>query len=687
MALPSYPWKIPWHLVLIFLLLSAGISVLGYVYYKKEAVHFQREMEADLNAIADLKVQEIMAWRQERLKDGLSIMKDPMFAAKVKAYFDDTAAPWEKHEILFRLKSLKQDTYDSVRLINLQGQVLLAIPDSDTKVSPFLREIIPDAVTGEKVVFADLHLDPDMTIGFDIVVPLHFHEDGKKINVGTLILKVNPHHGFYPLTLSWPTLSPTSEFTLLRREGDEVVCLSDLRHRKNAALAFHIPLTQVDDPGVKAALGKGKIAPGIDYRGVPVLATSRMIPGSPWFLTAKTDLTELYTPLRQRFHTMAALILALIATSGVGLAVLWRSREVDYYRQQYEGERERLALAKRYEYLTRYANDVILIMDQDNRIMEANDRAVTVYGYEREELLTLHLWDLYPQDQQPEVLETIEKNGITYETVHRRKDGTTFPAAVSSSILEIDGNKFYQKIIRDITRSKQREQDLRNSEQQLRYFSSQLLKIQEDERRRISKELHDELGQSLIVLKFQIESMEAGLTQGKKEAMADFQSVLRYLEGVIEKVRRLSWDLSPALLEELGLSAALKTLLEEFDEYFEIRWSCEDVEELDHLFSPLAAVNIYRIFQESLTNIGRHAQASKISVSIEKQDGSVAFIMEDNGKGFDLDQVRGREGREIGIGLAAMEERARLAGGSLQIQSQPGAGTKVTCTIPVNKED
>ena len=87
MAPPSYPWKIPWHLVLIFLLLSAGISVLGYVYYKKEAVHFQRETEADLNAIADLKVQEIMAWRQERLKDGLSIMEDPMFAAKVKELF------------------------------------------------------------------------------------------------------------------------------------------------------------------------------------------------------------------------------------------------------------------------------------------------------------------------------------------------------------------------------------------------------------------------------------------------------------------------------------------------------------------------------------------------------------------------------------------------------------------------
>jgi PAS domain S-box-containing protein len=682
-----YPWKIPWHLVLIFLLLSAGILVLGYVYYESQVAHYQREMKADLNAIADLKAKEIMAWRQERLKDGRSIMEDPMFAAKVKGYFDGTSPPWEKHEILFRLKCLKQDLYESVKLLDSRGQVRLAIPVSQDEVSPNLREVISEAVSGEKVVFADLHLSPEKELALCIVVPLHFHEDGKKTNVGTLILRVNPRQGFYPLTLSWPTLNSTGEFTLYRREGNEVVCLNELRHRKNTALTLRIPLTQKNNPGVQAALGREKIAPGIDYRGVPVLAASRMIPNSPWFLTAKSDIAEVYQPARQHLYTVVSILFALIATSGVGLTFLWRRREVDYYRQQYEGERERLALAKRYEYLTRYANEAILIMDKDCKIIEANDQAVRSYGYEREELLRLCLCDLYPSDRRLEVLETVEQNRANFETVHRRKDGTIFPVAVSSSILEIEGDKFYQTIIRDITQSKQREQALQYSEQQLRYLSSQLLKIQEEERRRIAKELHDELGQALMVLKFQIESIEAGLAQGKKHLMPDFPAVLHYLDSVIETVRRLSWDLSPAMLEELGLSAALKKLLEEFGEYFEISWSPENVAELDRLFSPLKAVNIYRIFQESLTNIGRHAQASKISISIEKQNGTLAFIVEDNGQGFDVDQMRGRGGRERGIGLAAMEERARLAGGSLKIWSKPGAGTKITFTLPLNNRE
>jgi signal transduction histidine kinase len=255
---------------------------------------------------------------------------------------------------------------------------------------------------------------------------------------------------------------------------------------------------------------------------------------------------------------------------------------------------------------------------------------------------------------------------------------------VSSSTFEIEGDKFYQQIIHDITLSKQREKDLQDTERQLRNLSSQLLRIQEEERRRISKELHDDLGQGLMVLKFQIESIEAGLAQGKKEAMAHFSSLLQYLNGVIEKVRRLSWNLSASMLEELGLSTAINNLLEEFGQRFEIHWSAREVKELDHLFPHLAEVNIYRIFQECLTNIGRHAQASQITISIEKQDGYVAFNVQDNGSGFEVDKVRYGESREKGIGLAAMEERARLAGGSFNIQSQPGVGTKITFTIPLN---
>ena len=228
---------------------------------------------------------------------------------------------------------------------------------------------------------------------------------------------------------------------------------------------------------------------------------------------------------------------------------------------------------------------------------------------------------------------------------------------------------------------REKEKVLQESEAKLRFLSGQLMIVQEQERRRISKELHDELGQALMFLKFQL----TRLSKEKRKTKNDFQSLLNYLDGVIEEVRRLSWDLSPACLEQFGLATAVKNLLEEFGQHFEIRWSPDEVKGIDHLFPPLAQVNIYRIFQECLTNIGRHAQATQISVNIEQQTNHVFFSVADNGKGFDLDEVWDRAGRERGIGLAAMQERARLAGGSLEIWSQPGAGTKISFTIPIDQ--
>lgn len=684
-------WKIPWRLVLIFFFFTAGFWAAGYLYYERQETRLYREMEAQLKAIANLKVKQIVAWRQERMHDAFFIFGDPIFASEVQDWFEGKGPPYQKDEILHRMEALKQNLYEGIRLLDSQGRVRLAIPTGNQEVTPLIREIVKEAVANEKVNFTDLHHDPGKELKLDLVVPIHFHKLGRKIDVGVLLLNINPHQFLFPLIQSWPTLSSTAEFSLVRREGDEVVYLNELRHHKGAALALRLPLTEERDPGVKAALGKEEISPGIDYRGVRVLAATRTIPDSPWFLVAKIDISEISSPLRRESLLVSLLLIALIAASGAGIAYFWRNREVHFYRQQYETESQRRALAQRYEYLTRHANDIILIMDQDWKIIEANDRAVAAYGYRREELLSLNLWELYHEHHcssgENGTVETVIGDGLTFETLHRRKDGAIFPVAVSSSVLEIGNEVFYQQIIRDITLSEQREKALQESEVQMRYLSSQLLKIQEEERRRISKELHDELGQALMVLKFQTEAIEAGLAKGKKEVTADFHSLLHYLDAVIDRVRRLSRDLSPAFLEELGFSAAIENLLEEFGEHIDIRWSPEKVKELDHQFSTLAEVNIYRIFQESLTNIGRHAQASQITVSIEKQDGEVAFTVEDNGRGFEVDKVRDRGSRDIGIGLAAMEERARLAGGSLNIWSQPGTGTKITFTIPLDKEE
>jgi len=228
------------------------------------------------------------------------------------------------------------------------------------------------------------------------------------------------------------------------------------------------------------------------------------------------------------------------------------------------------------------------------------------------------------------------------------------------------------------------ERVLRESEQRLRFLTSQLLTAQERERKRISMELHDELGQSLTLLKLQMRNIERELHPEQGELKGDCGHLLHYLDGVIDSVRRLSRDLSPSILEDLGLQAALKYLVDSFGKDYEVNCAFE-VEEMNDLFPQEAQIIIYRIFQEALTNILKHAQAGKVSIVVKKQQGHVSFVVEDDGTGFDLARVLARNAAARGLGLAALDERARMLGGSLKIWSQPGVGTRITCDIPLGQ--
>jgi signal transduction histidine kinase len=166
------------------------------------------------------------------------------------------------------------------------------------------------------------------------------------------------------------------------------------------------------------------------------------------------------------------------------------------------------------------------------------------------------------------------------------------------------------------------------------------------------------------------------------EVKEELGNLTLYLDETIEKVRRLSRALSPAILEDLGLVPALKYLTNEFSKYYEINQDF-DLDDLDHLFPQEAQIIIFRIFQESLTNIAKHAQATEVRLAIRQADGEVLLEVEDNGQGFEVNQILKRHSLEKGLGLAALNERAKMLGGSLRINSQQGRGTRITCAIPV----
>ena len=229
-----------------------------------------------------------------------------------------------------------------------------------------------------------------------VLTPLLVIQGNEKVIVGVILMRIEPYQFLYPLIKSWPTPSLTGETELFRREGNEVVFLNELRHRKNIPLNLRFPLNSPNLLAAMIARGKKGIIEGLDYRGVPVLAAGGLIPDSPWFLVAKIDADEIYAPLQKRSREVVFFLITLISSAGICVAYFWRNQQSRFYRRQYEVERERRALAQRYEYLTRFANDIILVTDQNLKIVEANNKAVASYGYEREELLKLHLINLIP---------------------------------------------------------------------------------------------------------------------------------------------------------------------------------------------------------------------------------------------------------------------------------------------------
>lgn len=229
-------------------------------------------------------------------------------------------------------------------------------------------------------------------------------------------------------------------------------------------------------------------------------------------------------------------------------------------------------------------------------------------------------------------------------------------------------------------RIQERTMALLDSNERLRELSHRLMNVQETERRQIAHDLHDEIGQSLTAMKLGLREADSELKSGPAAAL--LTDSLTILDQVIRQVRNLALDLRPSLLDELGLVPALKWYLKKQGE--RAGWETEYFPALgeNHL-PPEVEITCFRIVQEALTNVARYAEATHVQVSLTKQGDRLILDVEDNGKGFNVQQAKTRAKTGVSIGLLGMEERARLVGGELTITSSPKTGTKLTARLPL----
>lgn len=462
------------RLLIIFLILALCIGLAGYGYYDIQKQQIKKGIQDELSAIADLKVNQITAWRNERLEDAMGIVKNPLIANAVQQFLQNPGTAGPERDILSWMKSLQDiSNYQSVLLVDSRGRVRLSTSPGDKAIGPHAEQLVQKALRSGQSILSDFHkaaVAPHPHL--DLVAPLSIQKGKESSSIAVLVIRINPETFLYPLIQSWPGSSKSAETLLIRKEGDSVLFLNELRHRKDTALSLRLPLDKKRLPAAMAIQGERGVFEGIDYRDVPVLASTRSVAQTPWFLVAKVDIDEVYAPVRKQARLLSLVIAVLIASTGLIIMLWWRKKTAEDRGKYYESELARKALSRQYDYLSKYANDIILLIDPAGSIREANDRAVTAYGYSRDELLRLSIRDL----QSPETLLEVdaqiqqvrEQKGFVFETVHKHRDGSTFPVEVSSHVIDDEGNIFFQSIIRDITERKQATQTLLDSERRYR---------------------------------------------------------------------------------------------------------------------------------------------------------------------------------------------------------------------------
>jgi PAS domain S-box-containing protein len=334
----------------------------------------------------------------------------------------------------------------------------------------------------------------------------------------------------------------------------------------------------------------------------------------------------------------------------------------------------------------------ITAIDLEGRKIYANPAFCRMVGWSAEELLGAKppflFWPPEEIDNLTEAFARLlngEENPQTFQLRFQRKNGERLDVMILNSPLKDDQGKLIGWVgsIGDITERKRAEETLRESEKRLRFLSSQLITLQEQERKRIATELHDGLAALLNGIKYKVEVALRQRAKNKLKAVEkQLESIIPMIQESVEEVRRIQTGLRPVTLDSLGLLATFRSFFRKFQTTYPSISIRQQIGIEEGEIPASLKILIYRISQEALNNVGKHSRADFVDLSLRKREGKIQLLIQDNGRGFDVNEALSMESPERGLGLISMRERAELSGGSFTIESIVGGGTTIRASWP-----
>jgi PAS domain S-box-containing protein len=320
----------------------------------------------------------------------------------------------------------------------------------------------------------------------------------------------------------------------------------------------------------------------------------------------------------------------------------------------------------------------IHVLDIEGNLLEANDAFCHMLGYTQEESTRLNVADWEAQwtvDELRLMLKEIIGKSRVFETVLRRKDGTLINAEISATGRNIDGHDYIYAFCRDITERK-------TAERQLRELTAHIQSVREDEKGRIAREIHDGLGGKLTALKIEVYQLASKLSGDQHAPLLEHaESMAQLIDSSVNVMRQVISDLHPAILDDLGLVAALEWEGEQFQKRTGI--ACDIISSEEHdgksKLNKTQIINLFRIFQEAITNVSRHSEAARVEVEFLQGQEEIILSISDNGRGMPKEYIV----RHTSYGMRGMRERVAQLGGQIKFDSPPGGGFRITVLLPL----
>lgn len=683
--------RFPFKYFIYFLVATIIISVAGYLFYIDRKGSIEDELYRHVVAIKEIKLAQIEKEQNQRKKTITSFLLLPEVKGDLKQLFAQKKSP-ELLKSIGKWSSEIMHDFDFLNITVLDKNINLLYSTDSTKsvFQNFLKHELSVLLSKDSASISNLYLGENKNLMQAIITPINFD----KGIVGYLWTEVSFFEYLHPIISYTKKEAGEVEYILLKEKSDFGFILKDIVENDVQSIR-PLPISKAERQDLEKYIKEKKFFNNKKIDGSRIFASVNHIPGTDWVLLAKINQEKVAESTRNAAFLITLVSALLIVLSASVTYAIWKRSKLHFITQTFKLRKEKDALSERYTSLTKYANDVILSIDKNGRILEANQKAFDLYGYGQRELIGMDILHL-SQDRNKDIKVIFSSvnnpEGILYETNQVRKNGTIVPVEISAKLIKQGDEEILLAIIRDNTERKKLELDLILAKDKAEAMD----KLKTTFLANMSHELNTPMSGIIGFSELLLSEMD---NKNHREMAKIIHKSSKRLNETLNSILDLSKIESQNQPLKIG-SFDLVTMMTECKYAFAEAANKKGIEFKIESAQPRIMINsdaaiVHKVFCNIIDNAIKYTDSGKVNVNISESGDKVVFNVKDTGIGIpqeNLDHIfepfrQGSEGLNrkyegMGLGLTITKKYVELLKGKIIFDSEQGKGTEVTITLP-----